>query len=173
MTVELSVCEIHLPLKRMWDSTGGRLLCGRWVLTAMGGDNAVPQHGHCGYINSTTWGHPDCQPKCKQGCRTHVPPGVYKASRLSMCFKIVYRPSSSSKTSIWESESPGVAHVFPRRRKRTESTHVEHSLFHRHSPITSHQARGLGSSKRDTEMTESQCLALEIRQGHLLKNQCT
>ncbi|XP_025736181.1 V-set and transmembrane domain-containing protein 4 isoform X2 [Callorhinus ursinus] len=37
----------------------------------------------------------------------------------------------------------------------------------KHAPMTSPYARGLGSSKRDTEMTASQCLALGIRQGHL------
>lgn len=53
--------------------------------------------------------------------------------------------------------------------EKPESTHVECPSFHTHSPVTSTQTPELGLSNRDVEMTESQCLALGIKQGHSLK----
>lgn len=121
--------------------------------SSVGDGSSLPQAGHYGCIKSSTWGHLDCQPKCKQGHRTQVPPGLIRYPDYPWALKFFSRSSWNFKNSIRKSESPGVAHVFPRR--KTAWTHLHRTSF---IPQTfTHyfpHAQGLGSRKRDTDEWE-------------------
>lgn len=93
--------------------------------SSVGDGSSLPQAGHYGCIKSSTWGHLDCQPKCKQGHRTQVPPGLIRYPDYPWALKFFLDLPEISRTLLGRVKALGLLMFFPGE-KQPEHTYIEH-----------------------------------------------